>query len=304
MRVLASGIGCVVAATDCDADHVSALQHNAVASAQTKTHQRAASDGKLGSLEAVLAGKGEKKCDSEQAAEMVSCFRVGNVSALDVLAGGESITDAFADVAAADDATCKTLQNDFQCLQKNPCYRQEIATLPYTHEGKLMAEVCKANADKKLLEGAEGIAGEITYGTLCQQPTNQLLCRASQFVTEVGDLFTGCKVKCDPTKNTHKLGANLKATAQFYRSGSTKPCDDASRQPKQGVVEREADCRQAATNLHKRFMVLDKHWRPKGCYVWRNKVHWNKQGGAWAQRGRHPICVKSATTTSTTSTTK
>jgi len=288
MRVLATCIGSVVAATDCEVDHVSALQHNAVASAQTKMHQRAASDGKLGSLEAVLAGKGPLKCDSEQAAEMVSCFRVGNVSALDVLSGGESIAEAFKDIAAADDATCKTLKSDLHCLQKNPCYNRELYKLPYKHQGEKMSAVCKANGQVPVMEGADGLVGQLTWGMVCEAPTSKLLCQAAGAVQEVKDLFDGCEVKCDEDKSTHnvKLEALLPADTPYRARKSTSPCH------KGFVVERKADCKNAATNLKKKYMSLTKSHRPHGCYMWRNKIHWNSAGKTKKQRGRHPICVK------------
>jgi len=289
MRVLATCIGSVVAATECDVDHVSALQHNAVASTQAKMHQRAASDGTLGSLEAVIAGKGPLKCDSEQAAEMVSCFRVGNVSALDVLSGGESISDAFSDIAGADDVTCKTLKQDFHCLQKNPCYKKALYKLPYKHQGERLSDICKANGDVLVMEDGPEPVKELTWGMLCGLPTNQLLCHAAGAVPEVQALFDGCEVKCDEDTGTHEkveLEALLPAGTKFRARRSTKPCHTGY------IVEREADCKNAAKAFGKKFMSFAKQHRPHGCYMWRRKIHWNSAGKTKAQRGRHPICVK------------
>jgi len=264
-----------------DEDHMSVLQQKVTSDMldrATRTSSFAAQ------LDTAVAGKKKSKCNEIEAAELVSCLRIGEVNALDLLTEGESLDSAVESITSrVGDADCETLRSDMRCMQANPCYKNAVKKLPITFDMDTMedvkvAKLCKDAKDVEILEGSK-----ITWGMVCAESPRDLCAVLYDGVEEVKADYDTCGVTC-----TGDIAAELAKTAD----DATFTITDGECTQK---IETEADCKKASeTQLGGKtykFKKIRYQKRPKGCFQYKKKVYWNAVKTGKVTKGRNSVCL-------------
>jgi len=277
-----------------DEDHMSVLQQKVTSDMfdrATRTSSFAAQ------LDSAVAGKKKSKCNEIEAAELVSCLRIGEVNALDLLTEGESLDSAVESITSrVGDADCETLRRDMRCMQENPCYKNAVKKLPITFDMDTMEDVkvgklCKDAKDVKILEGSD-----ITWGQVCAESPRELCSVLYSGVEEVKADYDTCSVTC-----TGDIADELASTAD----DATFTTVEGMCEPTQKIMNR-ADCEKASkthplrlcpfckestrVNTYK-FKAIRYQKRPAGCFQYKTKVYWNKVHTGKAKAGRKSVCL-------------
>lgn len=292
MRIFALLVGGVCASEAVEDDHMSVLQSRAGVSSHVATR-----------LDGAVAGK-KGKCNELEAAELVSCIRVGSHNALDVLSGQQTLDEAVngaAEELAQTGAECKTLKKDVQCMMENPCYKRKVKQLPLDWqiggENWRTKKVCDAYGDIQLFEAADSTGKDVTFGDICNGKFRDMCETLNAHIPAVKEEWEACGLTCDPTQTIeHEAEISDPAAVKFVaqRRWNSKCASE---------ITTAADCENAAKTLrfeskgddtHDRtFKVIRYQKRPKGCYYYKKKVWWNKvQKGSGPLKGRNPICVE------------
>lgn len=284
MRVFAMCVVTALAGDAADEDHMSVLQ------------QRALSNDVASRLDGAVAGK-KGKCNEMEAAELVSCIRVGSHTALDVLSGQETLDEAIGTIAFRNQADeCGTLKKDVRCMMENPCYKWKVKQLPLDFQlgGELMRtkKVCQQFGDTKLFGDKD-----ITLGNICDDKFQNMCQTFYDNIPEFKREWQTCGLTCAPDQVIEDAAVHDAASFNFVaQRRHNVDCGGNS-------VTTKADCETAAANLmydrkgdkkHKHtFKEIRYQKRPAGCYLYKNKVWWNKvQHGSGPLRRRMPICVQ------------
>jgi len=280
MRVLALLVPVVASF---DEDHMSVLQQKVTSDMldrATRTSSFAAQ------LDTAVAGKKKSKCNEIEAAELVSCLRIGEVNALDLLTEGESLDSAVESISSrVGDADCETLRRDMRCMQDNPCYKNAVKKLPITFDMDTLEDVkvsklCKDAKDVEILEGSA-----ITWGQVCAESPRDLCSVLYSGVAEVKADYDTCGVTC--TGDIADEVASTADDATFTTVAFDKTCADTL------AITNRADCSKASQTLGGTytFKAIRYQKRPAGCFTYKQKVYWNKVNTGKAKSGRSPVCL-------------
>jgi len=317
MRVLALLVPVVASF---DEDHMSVLQQKVTSDMldrATRTSSFAAQ------LDAAVAGKKKSKCNEIEAAELVSCLRIGEVNALDLLTEGESLDSAVESITSrVGDADCETLRRDMRCMQENPCYKNAVKKLPITFDMDTMEDVkvstlCEDAKSVEILEGSK-----ITWDMVCAESPRALCSVLYDGVAEVKVDYDTCGVTC-----TGDIADELASTAddaKFATLGTfdwtSTPWEKRSRWssdatcPDALAITNKADCEKASKD-HKmggkggrkaaswlagdasargyykfKFKAIRYQKRPAGCFAYKDKVYWNAVKTGKSKDYRIPVC--------------
>jgi len=298
MRVLALLVPVVASF---DEDHMSVLQQKVTSDMldrATRTSSFAAQ------LDAAVAGKKKSKCNEIEAAELVSCLRIGEVNALDLLTEGESLDSAVESITSrVGDADCETLRRDMRCMQENPCYKKAVKKLPITFDMDTMEDVkvsklCKDAKSVEILEGSK-----ITWGMVCAESPRDLCSVLYDGVEEVKVDYDTCGVTC--TGDIADELASIADGVAFKTVAFDATCSSTSFQ-----ITNKADCKEASKRIvvgagHStgmavpyKFKAIRYQKRPAGCFAYTSKsppytrkVYWNAVKTGQKKDGRRPVCV-------------
>lgn len=280
MRVLSVSILSVLALED---DHISVLQQKVSAD----MHDRASRVSSFSSqLDAAVAGKKKSKCNAVEAAELVSCLRIGDVSALDLLTQGESFDDAVEAISSrVGDADCNTLRSDMRCVQMNPCYTKVLKAMPLTfdisEQNVKVKTLCSQYKNDRILEESN-----ITWGMVCGESPRNLCGVMYDNVQEIKSDYDACDVTCTTIGGTE---AATESATFHLASKYDEMCSEAQ------TIKLEADCKAAAETIDgdKRleFKTIRFQKRPAGCFKYNGKVYWNKVRTGALKKGRIPLCL-------------
>jgi len=285
MRVLALLVPVVASF---DEDHMSVLQQKVTSDMldrATRTSSFAAQ------LDAAVAGKKKSKCNEIEAAELVSCLRIGEVNALDLLTEGESLDSAVESISSrVGDADCETLRRDMRCMQENPCYKNAVKKLPITFDMDTMEDVkvgklCKDAKDVEILEGSQ-----ITWGQVCAESPRDLCSVLYQGVAEVKADYDTCGVTC--TGDIADELSSVSAKAFLTPVGQDGKCKEGSKK-----ITTKADCMEgsnqvpSAGNFKLKFKAIRYQKRPAGCFRYKKTVYWNAVKTGKKANKRFELCV-------------
>jgi len=281
MRVLSICISSVLAFDD---DHISVLQQKVSAD----MHDRASRVSSFSSqLDAAVAGK-KSKCNAIEAAELVSCLRIGEVNALDLLTQGDSIDDAVEEISnRAGGADCHTLRRDMRCMQQNPCYSKVLKAMPLTfdiagEQDIKVKSLCSTYKSELILDDSN-----ITWGMVCGESPRDLCSVMYDNVQEIKSDYDACEVTCTSIGGTE---AETASTAKFVLASKyNEMCSEES------IIKREIDCKTAAEKIEDGkklpFRAIRYQKRPAGCFKFKGKVYWNHVRKGAAKKGRMPLCM-------------
>jgi len=285
MRVLALLVPVVASF---DEDHMSVLQQKVTSDMldrATRTSSFAAQ------LDAAVAGKKKSKCNEIEAAELVSCLRIGEVNALDLLTEGESLDSAVESITSrVGDADCETLRRDMRCMQENPCYKKAVKKLPITFDMDTMEDVkvsklCKDAKSVEILEGSK-----ITWGMVCAESPRDLCSVLYDGVEEVKVDYDTCGVTC-----TGDIADELASPQDTFSTLRDRTCDATKNH---FPIKNKADCLQASmasgTNGFEggryKFKAIRYQKRPAGCFEYKRTMYWNAVKTGKAKAGRLAVC--------------
>lgn len=282
MRVLALFVPVVASF---DGDHLSVLQQKVTSDMldrATRTSSFAAQ------LDTAVAGKKKSKCNEIEAAELVSCLRIGGVNALDLLTEGESLDSAVESISSrVGDADCETLRRDMRCMQENPCYKMAVKKLPITFdmdtaEDVKVSKLCKDAKTVEILEGSQ-----VTWGQVCAESPRDLCSVLYSGVAEVKADYDTCGVTC--TGDIADEVASLAADATFTTVAFDATCADTL------AITNKAECEAASqTQIGGKtwkFKAIRWQKRPAGCFTYKKRVYWNGVHTGKAKSGRSPVCL-------------
>jgi len=285
MRVLALLVPVVASF---DEDHMSVLQQKVTSDMldrATRTSSFAAQ------LDTAVAGKKKSKCNEIEAAELVSCLRIGEVNALDLLTEGESLDSAVESISSrVGDADCETLRRDMRCMQENPCYKNAVKKLPITFdmdtvEDVKVSKLCKDAKDVKILEGSK-----ITWGQVCAESPRDLCSVLYSGVEEVKADYDTCGVTC-----TGDIADEVASTADDATFTIVEGMCNPTELPPLQTIMNAADCEKASKTQiggkTYKFKKIRYQKRPKGCFQYKTKVYWNKVQTGKAKEGRNSVCL-------------
>jgi len=309
---------CIASVFALDDDHISVLQQNKVTTDMLDRATRTSSF--TAQLDAAVAGKKKSKCNEIEAAELVSCLRIGEVNALDLLSAGESLDSAVESITSrVGEADCKTLRQDMRCMQKNPCYKRAVKALPITFdldtmENVKVSKLCKDAKSVEILADSK-----ITWGSVCAESPQDLCSVLYGGVEEVRVDYDTCGVTC--TGDIADELASIADDARFSTTSHNSNCSTYSSFLSSGWINHmgwtkalpitsKADCEKASTiglttqtrpdvweATTYKFKAIRYQKRPAGCYRSRQTVYWNavKTGKTRAYRPRditrYPVCL-------------
>lgn len=243
-------------------------------------------------LDAAVAGKNDQ-CNEVEAAELVSCVRVGEENALDVLSGGKTLQDAIDDLDTTA-LSCMTLRSDMRCMQRNPCFTWYIRDMPIQFNidnttNKWSSEVCQEYHDVQIMDNST-----ITWGVLCNNKVGDVCEMLYNAIDEVKADYDECGVTCHGDIADEEAHLNATSTVFTRVKHWDQQCADDKK------ITTKKDCENAAKELviddwsptWKEFKAIRYQPRPAGCYEWEGTVWWNAvRKGTFPVDKRYPICA-------------